>query len=142
MKLNPLVPELYVSDFERSLAFYRDRLGFEVLYMRAEERFAFLEREGAQLMIEQSTDPERIWVAGKLDQPYGRGLNLQIRVGDVDRLHRSLVAAGAAFFVALEEKWYRRDDLLLGNRQFVIQDPDGYLLRFYGDLGTKPVMRA
>ena len=142
MNMNPLVPELYVSDFERSLAFYRDMLDFQIMYMRAEERFAFLEREGAQLMIEQSTDPERIWVVGELAQPYGRGINLQIRVSDVDGLHRSLAAAGIAFFVALEDKWYRRDDHLLGNRQFVIQDPDGYLLRFFGDLGVKPVMRA
>jgi catechol 2,3-dioxygenase-like lactoylglutathione lyase family enzyme len=142
MKTNPIVPELYVSSFERSLAFYRDRLGFEILYMRAEERFAFLEREGAQLMIEQSTDPERTWVVGELAQPYGRGLNLQIRVSDVDALHAKLAAARVPFLVAMEEKWYRREDELLGNRQFVIQDPDGYLLRFYGDLGTRPVMTA
>ncbi|MGV8996789.1 MAG: bleomycin resistance protein [Parvibaculaceae bacterium] len=142
MKLNPLVPELYVSDFDRSLEFYRDKLDFQIMYMRAEERFAFLEREGAQLMIEQSTDPDREWVVGELAQPFGRGLNLQIRVGDVDTLHQRLAAAGVVFFVEMEEKWYRRDDQLLGNRQFVIQDPDGYLLRFYRDLGVKPVMRA
>lgn len=142
MKLNPLVPELYVSDFNRSLAFYRDMLDFQIVYIRAEERFVFLEREGAQLMIEQSTDPERTWVVGELASPYGRGLNLQIRVSDVDALHAKLIAAHIPFLVAMEEKWYRREDELLGNRQFVVQDPDGYLLRFYGDLGAKPVMRA
>jgi catechol 2,3-dioxygenase-like lactoylglutathione lyase family enzyme len=142
MTPNALVPELYVSDFERSLEFYRDILGFEVVYIRADERFAFLEREGAQLMIEQSTDPARTWIAGDLAPPYGRGINLQIRVANVEKLLASLDAAGIPFFVPLEEKWYRRDDELVGNRQFVIQDPDGYLLRFYQDLGTKPVMRT
>ncbi len=142
MNINLLVPELYVSDFDRSLAFYRDRLDFQILYMRAEERFAFLEREGAQLMIEQSTDPARAWHSGELAHPYGRGINLQIRVSAVDVLHAALVAARVSFSVAMEEKWYRRDDELVGNRQFVIQDPDGYLLRFYQDLGARPVMRA
>ncbi|MGB5949906.1 MAG: VOC family protein [Parvibaculum sp.] len=142
MNINPLVPELYVADFDRSLAFYRDMLDFQIMYMRAEERFAFLEREGAQLMIEQSTDPARIWAAAELAHPYGRGINLQIRVRNVDALHQSLAAASISFFVALEDKWYRRDEELVGNRQFVIQDPDGYLLRFYGDLGARPVMRA
>jgi hypothetical protein len=42
-------------------------------------------------------------------------------------------------FVPLEERWYRRDDVLLGNRQFLVQDPDGYLLRFFEDLGERPL---
>lgn len=142
MTLNPLVPELQVSDFDHSLAFYRDVLGFEILYMRGEERFAFLNREGAQLMIEQPVDPERIWNTAELAPPFGRGINFQIRVGDVDALHASLEAHGVPFFLPMEEKWYRRDDELLGNRQFLAQDPDGYLLRFYQDLGAKPVTRA
>lgn len=37
----------------------------------------------------------------------------------------------------IEENWYRQDDKLLGNKEFLIQDPDGYLLRFYKDLGEK-----
>lgn len=142
MQTNPLVPEFYVSDFNRSLVFYRERLGFEVVYKRAGERFAFLEREGAQLMIEQTVDAARTWLAAEAVHPFGRGVSLQIRVGNVDALHASLESAGALFFVPLEEKWYRRDDVFVGNRQFVIQDPDGYLLRFYSDLGVRPEMQA
>ena len=142
VKFNPLVPELNCSDFDRSLRFYRDLIGFEILYMRVEERFAFLEREGAQLMIEQPTDRERAWATAELAPPFGRGVNFQIRVGDVDALHASLDAAGVPFFMPMEERWYRRDGELLGHRQFLVQDPDGYLLRFYRDLGTKPVMTA
>ena len=42
-----LVPELYCSHFDRTLQFYAEVLGFTVLYARPEERFAYLEREGA-----------------------------------------------------------------------------------------------
>ena len=47
-----MVPELLVTDFDASLAFWRDILGFAVAYARPAERFAYLERsEGAQVML-------------------------------------------------------------------------------------------
>jgi catechol 2,3-dioxygenase-like lactoylglutathione lyase family enzyme len=136
MDLAPLVPELICSDIERSLHFYVSMLGFTVLYARPEERFAYLEREGAQLMIEQPTG--RAFLAGDLAHPFGRGINLQIRVSDVDALHARVYAAGLPLYLPLEEIWYRRDQVRLGNRQFIVQDPDGYLLRLYSDLGSRP----
>ena len=39
----------------------------------------------------------------------------------------------------IEENWYRQNDKLLGNKEFLIQDPDGYLLRFSQDLGEKEI---
>jgi catechol 2,3-dioxygenase-like lactoylglutathione lyase family enzyme len=132
-----MVPELYCSSFERSLQFYTQVLGFSVLYGRPEERFAYLDREGAHLMIEQPTD--RIFVVGELAYPYGRGMNLQIQVSSVESLYTQVKASGAEIYLDLEDRWYRRDQILLGNRQFVVLDPDGYLLRFFEDLGQKPV---
>jgi hypothetical protein len=38
---------------------------------------------------------------------------------------------------SIEEKWYRANDVELGNRQFIILDPDGYMLRFFQDLGER-----
>ncbi len=77
-----LVPELLCSDLRTSLSFFVGLIGFTVLYDRPEERFAYLDLEGAELMLEEA--PE------------------------------------------------------VGNRQFVVQDPDGYLLRFFSDLGERP----
>lgn len=133
-----LVPELYVSDIGRSRRFYTGVLGFAVLYERPEERFAYLDREGVALMLEQPADPARTWLAGPLEPPYGRGINLQIAVADLGPLHAAALAAGALLLLPLEERWYRRDSMLLGQRQFVLQDPDGYLLRFCQDLGSRP----
>ena len=132
-----LVPELVVSDFDRSLRFYSEVLGFTVAYARPEDRFAYLDRDGAQLMIEQPTG--RSFTAAELAHPYGRGINLQIEVGDVAALYASVQAAAAPIHLPLEDAWYRADDLLLGNRQFIVQDPDGYLLRLFKDLGTRPL---
>ncbi|KGM35674.1 bleomycin resistance protein [Inquilinus limosus] len=142
MPSSPLVPELYVSEIGRSLRFYTGVLGFAVLYDRPEERFAYLVREGAALMLEQPADPARTWLAGPLEHPYGHGINLQISVADIDTLHAAVLAAGAPLLLPMEERWYRRESIMLGQRQFVVQDPDGYLLRFCRSLGTRPASKG
>ncbi|MGE0241123.1 MAG: bleomycin resistance protein [Parvibaculaceae bacterium] len=133
-----LVPELLVSDIARSLAFYTKVCGFSILYAREDERFAFLDRNGAQIMIEEhGQEGARSWIAGPLGHPYGRGMNLEIEVEAIAALRDACRKAGASIFMELEEKWYRRDDILLGVRQFIAQDPDGYLLRFSERIGEK-----
>jgi catechol 2,3-dioxygenase-like lactoylglutathione lyase family enzyme len=131
-----LVPELCCSDLRRSLAFYIDLLGFTLRFARPEERFAYLDREGAEIMLEQPTG--RTFFVGELQYPYGRGVNFQIEVADVASLYAAAKASPWPIFLELEDRWYRQDELALGNRQFVIQDPDGYLLRFFEDLGAQP----
>ena len=123
-----LVPELYVSDLGRSLAFYCGALGFSIVYQRPEECFAYLERAGAELMLEEPVG--RVWLAGPLQAPYGRGVNFQIEVEDAAALRDAALAAGAPLIMDLEEKTYLRDDEPIRVRQCVVQDPDGYLLRF------------
>lgn len=135
MKYAKLVPELVCSDFERSLRFYTEVLGFDVAYARPEERFAYLDREGAQIMLEQPAG--RAFVNGDLAQPYGRGVNFEIEVSDADALLERVRAAGAEIWLPMEEKWYRREGFEVGNRQFIVADPDGYLLRFAQDLGER-----
>jgi catechol 2,3-dioxygenase-like lactoylglutathione lyase family enzyme len=132
-----LVPELDVSDLDKSLPFYVGILGFTVRFHRPEERFVYLEREGAHLMLEEALGPGRRFRTAELLQPYGRGVNLQIRASDVIALHDNVLLAGLSLVVDLEERWYRKNGIERGNQQFVVADPDGYLLRFYTDLGSR-----
>jgi catechol 2,3-dioxygenase-like lactoylglutathione lyase family enzyme len=134
----PVVPELDVTDLERSLAVYVDVLGFRCHVRRPEEAFAYLIRDDVHLMLEEAAGPGRRFHDAPLEHPFGRGINLQIRIADVDALHARIVAAGLTMPIPLEERWYRHDDTELGNRQFVMADPDGYLLRFFSDLGRRP----
>jgi catechol 2,3-dioxygenase-like lactoylglutathione lyase family enzyme len=132
-----LVPELCCSDFARSLAFYTEVLGFTVRYQRPEERFAYLDRAGASIMIEQSVG--RAFLAAPLEYPYGRGINFQIEVADVNEFYARVIDAGCSIYLSLEEKWYRRGTEEGGNHQFIVLDPDGYLLRFAQYLGARPL---
>jgi lactoylglutathione lyase len=132
-----LVPELICSDLGASLAFYR-LPGFRVGYDRPQERFAYLERDGADLMLEQPLTRDRLYPRVELDHPYGRGVNLTIDVDDVDQVHTAVLSAGHELFLPLEERWYERATDAVGVRQFAVQDPDGYLLRISQHLGTRP----
>lgn len=139
MRVAPrLVPELICTDLARSVAFYGDLLGFAVRYARPGERYAYLARDGAELMLEQPHDRARLHPRAELVHPFGRGINLEVDVDDVDAIHRAVRGAGLDLYLELEERWYARaqDSVLV--RQFAVQDPDGYLLRLSQMLRTRP----
>jgi ABC-type nitrate/sulfonate/bicarbonate transport system substrate-binding protein/predicted enzyme related to lactoylglutathione lyase len=132
---NALIPELSVVDLETSLAFYVQVLSFTVEYARPENRFAFLSLQGAQLMLEEDNGN---WVTSPPEHPRGRGINFQIAVTDIRPLLERISAAGFPLFRDPAEHWYRAGDVEYGEREFLIQDPDGYLLRFSSGLGERP----
>ncbi|WP_102226304.1 bleomycin resistance protein [Acidimangrovimonas sediminis] len=132
-----LVPELGVTDWRASRAFYVDVLGFDCRYERPEEGFCFLCLGTAELMIDQM-GAGRDFVLVPPDAPFGRGMNLQIEVPAIAPFLAALKAAGHPLFLPPEDRWYRRNDIELGNRQFLVADPDGYLLRFFQSLGERP----
>ncbi len=132
----PLVPELLVSDIARSLRFWRDLCGFSVAFDRLYEGFVYLDLNGAQVMLEER-GRGRNWITADLDAPFGRGVNLQIRVPALAPILRSLEHAGWDLFMPPEEKWYRTGDIETRVHQFLVQDPDGYLLRFSARIGQR-----
>ena len=133
---NQLIPELSVTQLEKSLEFYVDIIGFNIVYQRNEEGFAFLELGKAQLMLDE-IGKGRTWETGELHYPLGRGINFQITVENVDALAIKLKQHQINLFLEIEEKWYKKNNLDIGNKQFLVMDPDGYLLRFNEDLGAR-----
>lgn len=126
MKFNSLIPELSVSDINKSKEFYL-RIGFQIKYERKEDKFCFLELENNQIMIEENNNN---WNTGKLEYPYGRGINISMSISDVEMLYNTLKKKKIDFYLDLEVHEYRVDDKIYYDKEFLIQDPDGYLLRF------------
>ena len=133
---NPLIPEISCADFEKSLSFYTDILGFKIEYQRPEHQFAFLSHQGSQIMLSQVSD---VWKTGEFEYPFGRGINFQMLVDDIDKIIASLRAQAYPLMVEPEDSWYRVEHELVGLREFLVMDPDGYALRFAQDLGIKPL---
>jgi catechol 2,3-dioxygenase-like lactoylglutathione lyase family enzyme len=127
-----LVPELDVADLARALRFY-DLCGFRVDYERPGDGFAYLEREGAELMLQAADGPGRRFRTAPLEHPYGRGVNLQIEVADAGGLHVTMLEAGIEPLVGLERRSYSVRGAEIATEQFVVADEDGYLLRFFTD---------
>jgi len=136
VNFNRLIPELSVSDFERSLWFYTKVIGFSIAYQRPEHHFAFITLEGSQIMIEQHNG---YWDTGVLEYPYGRGINLSIEVEKLDNILESMHKHNLPIKLGPEEHWYRNREEKTGDKEVLILDPDGYLLRFVEHLGSEPV---
>ncbi len=140
MKSNPLKPELYVTDFQKSLYFYQNILGFTVEYQRENPSFAFMSYQGSHIMI-QELDPneDEAFITGSFEYPLGRGINFQIDTDEVKKICSSLNDCKYPLRRAIKDSWYKVGNVLRGCRQILVQDPDGYLLRFSQDIGEKPV---
>ncbi len=135
---NALVPEFAVSHWQKSKAFYCDILGFECVHERPEEGFCYLRLGEAELMIDQIGEG-RTFDDGHLptEFPFGKGLNVQIRVPSIAVLVAMLTENQHTLYLPVEDRWYRVGAEESGNRQFVVADPDGYLLRFFEELGSR-----
>jgi catechol 2,3-dioxygenase-like lactoylglutathione lyase family enzyme len=133
-----LVPELYVSSLDVSLAFYVDVLGFHVEYDRPEDRFACIALGSAHLMLEEAPALARAnaeqfrggqWRTADLERPFGRGINLEIRVAGIDAIDARLKAVRYPMLLELHARVFRVKGAPYPLRQLLVADPDGYLIR-------------
>ncbi|MEX0404839.1 VOC family protein [Aquibium sp. LZ166] len=109
-----VVVRYIVADVGASIAFYRDRLGFN-LDMNPAPGFAALSRDGLRLLINQSGFGGAGTAGG---QPVPGGWNrFQIETDDLDRMVADCRAAGASF----------RGEVVQGQggQQVILEDPSG-----------------
>ena len=121
-------PEILVSNFQASLAFYK-MLGFVDMYQR--ENFAYLDYQGAQFMIAQRDGG---WETGEMERPFGRGVNFQFSTNELDALMARVEKAGLPLYEGKKEKWRDLGGHKGGSVEYLVQDPDGYLLRFHQNI--------
>ena len=137
LEFNKNIPELSVTNLENSLNFYKTA-GFKIDYDRPENKFTFISLGEIQFMLQEIADNDK-WDVAPLSYPFGNGINFQLEVENLDEIYNSFKKSNYKITFDIEENWYRQDNKLLGNKEFLIQDPDGYLLRFSEDLGEKEI---
>lgn len=126
MKFNSLIPELSVTNIEKSKKFYLN-LGFKIMYERKEDKFCFLYLEDNQIMIEEINNN---WNVGEMKYLFGNGINISMTVSDIDSFYESIISKKIVLFRKIKTSKYRVDDIIYEDKEFLLQDPDGYLLRF------------
>ena len=115
-------PFFIVSNVEQTIAFYRDKLGFETRFKEPDQNpfFAIVGRDGAQLFVK--SDKDALPLPNCKRHPSMRW-DAFVYAADPDGLAAEFAQRGAAFSVALK-------DTHDGLRGFEICDPDGYVLFF------------
>lgn len=78
------------------------------------------------------------WNVATLARPLGRGINLQIEVDSLTPLLTNLAANGVMLYRDVQESRYLIGETEACQREFLVQDPDGYLLRFCEFMGEEP----
>ena len=127
MDFNNLIPELSVFDILQTKNFYEE-LGFKIEYERREEKFVFMSFQDSQFMFEQIHDEG--WNTGELIYPLGRGINFSIAVEDVEELYKLVKTLNFEIYKELTRNKYQVNGTEETQIEFLIQDPNGYLLRF------------
>jgi catechol 2,3-dioxygenase-like lactoylglutathione lyase family enzyme len=133
-ELKKLTPNLVVSSVERSLAFYRDVLGFTVTATVPDEGrlrqgsgaqgplvFAALSSGPVEVFL-NAPEPATAEYPAFQGRPLGGTLTLFIEVTNIHQAHASLQPK-VRIVMPLEKKWY-------GVTEFAFEDPDGYLITF------------
>ena len=122
--LSSLIPNLIVSDVERSVAFYRDVLGFSLEQTVPEASpwvFAIV-RSGPVEIYLNAPGPATEEYPAFRDRPIGGTLTLFIRVTGIRATYESLKTR-VQVVMPIEKKWY-------GPTEFAFLDPDGYVITF------------
>lgn len=137
-----IVPNLMVSDVARSIAFYRDTLGFEVAMSVAADKsfsagadivenpvFAVVTWDTAEIMlqsVESLASELSVFTADQVPQPGG---TIYLRGYDPDTL--ALALDSSIIMKPLETSWY-------GMKELYIRDPDGHILCLGAPDGAPP----
>ena len=126
-----LVPELYCENIEVTKKFYIEVFGFAIKYERPKEQFICFTLDGVDIMAEGINGIGRRWLTDKMEKPFGRGVNFQWDVFEIDNLYvRVKEIVPDSIYLKMETREYQCADRIAVQKQFIVQDPDGYLFRF------------
>ena len=117
-----LAPNLIVSDVSRSIAFYRDVLGFVVEVTVPDAApfvFAIVRSAEVRIFLNAPEDATAEYPTLK-NRPLGGTFTLFIGVVGIHDLHRELESK-VKMIMPIERKWY-------GTTEFAFEDPDGYVI--------------
>jgi catechol 2,3-dioxygenase-like lactoylglutathione lyase family enzyme len=120
--LQAISPFFIVSNVGQTIAFYRDKLGFETRFQSPDEDpfFAIIGRDGAQLFIK--ADKNVAPLPNPKRHPWMRW-DAFVYVADPDSLAVEFANNGTTFATPL-------NDTHDGLRGFEVSDPDGYVMFF------------
>jgi catechol 2,3-dioxygenase-like lactoylglutathione lyase family enzyme len=120
LSIKKMSPQLLVTDLERSLAFYTEKLGFQ-LEFRFEDFYAGILKEGFSIHLKCGRPSQE----ERRNKKENNDLDIVFSIEHVERLYEDLQKKSIEIIQPLCERPY--------GREFYIADPDGYILAFLED---------
>jgi uncharacterized glyoxalase superfamily protein PhnB len=116
--INAIAPQFLVDDLDRAIAYYCDRLGFDLDFIY-ESFYASVSRDGRAIHLKHG---DRL-AAERERRKQQEHLDAYVAVSGIRGLFDEVQQRGADVIKPLEERpWACLD--------FYVQDPDGYILCF------------
>ena len=113
--LSRIAPEIAVSDLRSAIAYYLQKLGFDLATEMQDKKYAIVERDGVAIHLFEQPD-----------NLYGPA-SFHIFTHQLDDLYCELQHRGATICQAITRKSW-------GNRDFRVEDSAGNILKF-----TEPI---
>ena len=117
-KITRIVPQFLVDDLDRAVAYYRDKLGFDLDFIY-DSFYASVSRDGFAVHLKHAAKI----AADRAHRKENEHLDAHIGVTGVRALFTELQARGAQVIKPLEERPWACVD-------FYVEDADGYILCF------------
>jgi catechol 2,3-dioxygenase-like lactoylglutathione lyase family enzyme len=117
-RITGILPQFLVDDLDRAIAYYRDKLGFEVDFIY-DSFYAAVSRDGFALHLKESPKLP----AERAFRKQNEHMDAHIAVSGIRGLFSELQTRGAEVIKPLEERPWACID-------FYVEDPDGYVLCF------------
>ncbi len=118
-------PQLFVTDIQRSCEFFREKLGFSLVFSYGKPPYyAQVGRDAARLNLRSVDRP--VIESTVRDREELLSVSMTVATADeVKLLYLEFQSAGVAFYETLKKQPW-------GAKNFVVKDPDGNLLLFAG----------
>lgn len=117
-RLTGIAPQFLVDDLDRAIAYYRDKLGFE-LDFKYQSFYASVTRDGFAIHLKHAPK----LAAEREHRKRNEHLDAYISVSGIRGLFSELEKRGAQVVKSLEARPWACVD-------FYVEDPDGYILCF------------
>jgi catechol 2,3-dioxygenase-like lactoylglutathione lyase family enzyme len=120
-RLTSLAPQFLVDDLQRSIAYYRDKLGFE-FGEPWNGFYAIGRKDGLELHLKEANKNP----AERKHRRDHEHLDASAGVEGIEPFYEQCVAAGVKILKPLASTPW-------GTKDFYIEDPDGYIIGFGGN---------
>ena len=118
-------PQLFVTDIKRSCEFFREKLGFELVFSYGKPPFyAQVRRDAARLNLRCAERPVIDSTVHDREELLSASMTVAT-LGEIKLLFLEFQSAGVAFHQTLKKQPW-------GAKNFIVKDPDGNLLLFAG----------